>query len=643
MIDTREEICLVSLLRCAADGEEKIERLRQSLCEFGAFEPYQVFKVLQQNSVLSLEDLSLWLAQQPYKTTLITDEELAQMLVPHLENDTDTPALRYEGFLKLLLPRDNQKVRSAALTRGERAGLYKNGIPREVGYKFVRLLDQEGFLCSELAQRRRRLIENSVKSSFTQEFTLRSFNWLQRESALPGMTHVSPLALRRLLHDTMGAFSRVQVESLFSRINLSGSGMLSYNEWEQFLSTSPADELLSKLFLKQYSTQCPGCGVHVQREGGACPTVRCVYCRSSFKCTTNSDGSQFGFSPSSRGVELRETAQPFSPRSPSSKSVFFATDSEPMSPRSPSSRGLSSPSSPTSVRSGASTAASSRDVPPRISYKKDTESLTRVLEMMEKQISLDKAINDEKRSLTRLDLDPEAAFALLDRYSKGYVADTDIWQLLHDEGTPGHVSYSSVCALLREQKGSVGKMSLADIVYMFCPTESDEVRHVKRDMCDDETRSILYTLKHTTPCPTCAIPIQRTMEGCPSVTCTLCYTSFRCNSVEHHEAKSLDMPRTTRYFVQKALKQMIEYSEELERLRKTLSVSGDLSTVLMEAFWDLSGHKGYFDVVDVKVKMSELGLFHVEKEFETLAKRYGGKRRIEYSDFAHQIRPIAVK
>lgn len=638
MIDTREEICLLSLLRCAADGEEKIERLRQSLCECGAFEPYQVFKVLQHNSVISLEDLSLWLAKQPYKTTLITDEELAQMLVPHLENDTDTPGLRYEGFLKLLLPRANPTVRSAALTRGERASQYKNGIPKDVGYKFVRLLDQEGFLCSELALRRRRLIENSMKTNFTQELSLRSFRWLQSESALPGMTHVSPLALRRLLHDTMGAFSRVQVECLFSRINLNWSGMLAYNEWEQFLSTFPADELLSKLFLKQYSTQCPGCGVHVQREGGACPTVRCAYCRSSFKCTSN---SCFEFSPSSRGVELRETAQPFSPSSASAKSVRSAsafTDSQSGIDRSPSSRGLSSP---TNLRSSGSTVASSRDVPPRILYKKNTESLTRVLEMMEKQISLDKAINDEKRSLTRIGLDPEAAFDLLDRYNKGYIADTDIWQLLHDEGTPGHVSYSSVCTLFREQKCSVNKMSLADIVHMFCPIESEEVRHVKRDMCDDETRSILYTLKHTTPCPTCAIPTQRTLEGCPSVTCAVCHTSFRCNSVEYYDAKRLDMPKSTRSFLQKALKRMIEYSEELERLRKTLSVSGDLSTVLMEAFWDLSGHKGYFDVVDVKIKMSELGLFHVEKEFETLAKRYGGKTRIEYTDFARQIRPCA--
>lgn len=261
--------------------------------------------------------------------------------------------------------------------------------------------------------------------------------------------------------------------------------------------------------------------------------------------------------------------------------------------------------------------------------------------MMEKQISLDKAINDEKRSLTRIGLDPEAAFDLLDRYTKGYIADTDIWQLLHDEGTPGHVSYSSVCTLFREQKCSANKMSLADMVHMLCPIESEEVRHVKRDMCDDETRSVLYTLKHTTPCPTCAIPTQRTLEGCPSVTCAVCHTSFRCNSVEHYDAKRLDMPKSARSFLQKALKRMIEYSEELESLRKTLSSSGDLSTVLREAFWDLSGHKGYFDVVDVKVKMGKLGLFHAEKEFETLAKRYGGKKRIEYTDFARQIRPCS--
>ncbi len=47
LLDGREELMLVGLLKEASFGEAKTEDIRQSLCELEEFEPYSVFKALQ--------------------------------------------------------------------------------------------------------------------------------------------------------------------------------------------------------------------------------------------------------------------------------------------------------------------------------------------------------------------------------------------------------------------------------------------------------------------------------------------------------------------------------------------------------------------------------------------------------------------
>eukprot|EP00397_Hematodinium_sp_SG-2012_P001838 GEMP01001843.1.p1 GENE.GEMP01001843.1~~GEMP01001843.1.p1 ORF type:complete len:796 (+),score=163.60 GEMP01001843.1:236-2623(+) len=786
LLDTKEEISLVSLLLCAADGEMNVEFLRQNICKFSVFEPYQVFKQLQQDPLkcyLSINDLSIWLNSQPFKNAIISDEELAQVQQPYISEDKSQLAIRYEGFLKMILPRDNPMLRSLSMTRHEHGN--SATITREVGYNLVRLLEQEGQMHSELMVRKRRIMDHAAHSPLKQDIINRTFRWLQSESSVPGLSHISPLGLRRLLHDTIGAFSLDQVESLFRRINVSGSGMLSFAEWESFLSTKHVDEFLTNVFLSQFSTKCPGCGVHVQREGGACSQVTCSYCRTAFPCVTNADGTLFDdeiddyIRPTIRdawpgktartsyrsatpetmphtpcqkrdsaaspytaldrfGADTRSTHQDYhitrsagraespylrpssrvSDRSaggyrqstPLRQSVRSSPEFRPsmsagrgISPyRSPyvsasgaAGDGASSPVSPSrfTFRSNVSTMATPRDMPKSLSPKHKSndykggisdmfdklertsqqqgslrDSLPIVLDVMGKQIDIDNAVNEERKTLQRLDLTPEAVFDLLDRYKKGYIADTDIWQLLHEDGSPGTVSFSGVCSLFRDQKSKqnggfkkdaakyLGRLSLAEIVHLICPSESDAVKFVSRDMTDEETRGVLYTLRNTCPCPGCGIRVQRSVEGCASVTCTMCYTSFRCMKIEDptppvslqawHEEKHWHVPHSSRFCIQKALKNIIELSEDTEHLRKSLffSSSESLSTMIMDAFLQLSNDKGFFDIADVKHKMGEHGMWRSEKELDTLGKRYSeGKARISFPDFADQLRPYSAK
>lgn len=47
LVDQREDVILIGLLRAASEGEGVVEQLRQELCQCPGFEPYAAFKCLQ--------------------------------------------------------------------------------------------------------------------------------------------------------------------------------------------------------------------------------------------------------------------------------------------------------------------------------------------------------------------------------------------------------------------------------------------------------------------------------------------------------------------------------------------------------------------------------------------------------------------
>lgn len=630
----------------------------------------------------------------------MTYEQFCQVIQPFCNDGV----LRYEGFMKLVLPRDNPMLRSFTLARNDLD--YSNGyITKEVGMHLLRYLEYEAQTHTELTLRKRRLRDNFAREE--QDIAIRAFYWLQ-EASMPGMSHISPLALRRLLHEQLGAFSVDQNESLFRRLNVSCSGMLSFDEFTRFLSTELADSLQTSAYIANYTTPCPGCGVAVQREGGACVEVKCAYCVTSFRCVHNADGTTFGELP-----RLRLSEQPMPsfdrefPSRTSSAREKIRRLSEPGGPQGSgrghrsSRKSLSTVASPgdlsdwrTSPKGKVfderSVASQARFDSPRQSfssgspYKQDPilatsdefrsslpnehrlpyerrlsrsadgpktheqrlsgsslkrrDSLPAVLEVMSKQIAIDSAANEEKKILYKCSLVPEAVFALLDRYGKGYIADTDIWQFLHDEGAPANVSFAGVCSLLHELNIK-DRMNLAQLVHLLCPAESLEVKNVSRSMSDDETRNVLYMLRYTTPCPQCGMRAQRTVEGCSSVTCALCYTAFRCSTIENARSEDERVSYSTRYLMQRVITQLVDLSQEDERVRKSLHLADSSATVIMDSFLELSNDRGYFDVNDLRRKMSAHGHFFGEKELDRLRKRYSQEDRVSFPDFVDQLRP----
>lgn len=80
MLDQREEVIVIGLLKAAADGEGEIDRIRSKICEDPDFEPYSAFKSLQSrpmtSGLLTARDVAMWLKRQYYKTCLLREAEI---------------------------------------------------------------------------------------------------------------------------------------------------------------------------------------------------------------------------------------------------------------------------------------------------------------------------------------------------------------------------------------------------------------------------------------------------------------------------------------------------------------------------------------------------------------------------------------
>lgn len=160
-------------------------------------------------------------------------------------------------------------------------------------------------------------------------------------------------------------------------------------------------------------------------------------------------------------------------------------------------------------------------------------------------------------------------------------------------------------------------------------------------MEDTETKSVLYVVRSTVSCPGCGARVQRTMEGCSSVTCGICHTPFRCNLIGDDRDQEFRLTLTQKHKIRQFIKFAVDCTDELERLRKNLMCEVDsLSTVLLDAFLLIAEDKGYVSFMDWKRAMLEersVKLGDIEMMWDRFAR---DKKRLGFVEFAAGLRPF---
>lgn len=396
--------------------------------------------------------------------------------------------------------------------------------------------------------------------------------------------------------------------------------------------------------------------------------------RSPEKIRESRSPLKYDFSPDRRSFGLASTqastADFLSPRSPNFRGRPSSALSTPGSPR----RALSTPGSMrVSSPRRATFAGTPELVPPELrqpsSWTSSIESTTlrdvlgrrgceqAVLKTVKQQAELDACVEDAK-ALIPTGTPLEMLFDACDRFQKGYIADTDLWQVCNAFGSK--TTFGQMCSLVREVQlrrprdlgASPGRLTFREFATLMLPTGTQDHQAMCMATSDAEARSVAYLLRCSEPCPCCGMRVQRDADsaGCPSVKCPVCGTSFRCYKVvgDRFMAKSTVLPVATRYHLYRLLDTAATTASEAEYSRRQLQLlpGGDVLCNLSAVFAHLAGGRLAVPMHDLRRAMIDHDIILSEQEFDLLRHRYVKPTvpasmfsEVTFSEFVRQLSP----
>jgi len=280
-----------------------------------------------------------------------------------------------------------------------------------------------------------------------------------------------------------------------------------------------------------------------------------------------------------------------------------------------------------------------------------------VLRVMHRQAGADVRLEDAK-ALLPYGLALEGAFATLDRYRKGYISDTDLWQLAQDFGGP--TPFGSFVALVNEVQlrrppssaAKPGRLSLRELGLLALPLGSRESDAVLHSGNDEEARNLLYILRHSEACPGCGARAQRNADaaGCPTVSCPICGTLFRCFCVvgdAPFDVPNAECPLSWsgRYHLSRLVDTAALIADELEKDRRQLELMPGCDLAGLSSVFNLFAESsGSLQMGDLRRAFFGKGVLIAEQELSLLWRRYkpDGGLGVSFAEFARQLKPLAI-
>jgi len=664
-LDRLQQTALVALFRAVADGEVSSERARCQLCETPNFQPYDTFMNLQsahrsQRGWLTAADVHSWLAEQPHTLVGLSLDDVVAVVFPGCNIHDE---LRYEGFLRMVLPRDPSVawLRDVVLRRGQQRNEPQSQIPPEVSYRLAQFLECEVDMSRHLRYQRKNLKDQGVDAVMVQRF-------FTEPGSTRSMLHapLSGHSMYRNLVERAGELTPSQCDALLRRINPDNPALVSMEELTKMLSgpiTMKSSLSPRSIAANQYRDLSP---VHVR--------VLMDYERNKLNVSQSLRDSSY-----SLDVD-RDWRFPLAARSCQSPNVgarplpahIYSPDSLPATPsrRSQLSAYGRASSIPSPVSSPKSVLiASNRDLfaSPRTGSTAATRlELARamdgqerlqpdihvVLQLMKHQAELDVKVEDAKMGLPAT-MSLEGFFRTLDHFDKGYVTDTSLWRFTQDFGAS--TPFGSLCSLVHElqlrsrnKSACAGHLTMCSLGLLLFPMHSKEFEIVMRAGSDQEALSEIHVHKFSEPCPGCSIRVQRDGDstGCPSVTCPVCNTSFQCHTVmgdgDIRQWEEHRVPHSVQYQLHRLIDIAAVAADELECGRKKLSFlpKQNLMSTLSAAFAHIANDRSSFVMADLRRAFLNAEMVLSEPELAALWRRYQPLHsEVNFSAFVAQLKP----
>jgi len=288
--------------------------------------------------------------------------------------------------------------------------------------------------------------------------------------------------------------------------------------------------------------------------------------------------------------------------------------------------------------------------------------LMSVLQTVVRQATSDSEAEDAKALLPKGCPLP-ALFRTLDPYGKGYLMDTDFWQLVQD--FRGSSSFGSICAMLQEiqlrrrydQLNYPGRLSMREFGALIFPLGSPEYKVTHAATSDVQAKSELYLMQNSDKCPNpkCGVRVQRDSDssGCPEVECPLCCTPFLCTKVVgdrtairsgwDDETGSTRLSVAARQQLHRAIAAQAHAADELEKDRLRLAqLLGYDATGLSDVFNFVAQGRTSFSLADLRRTLCHLHIKATERDLDLVWKRYApsGSATVTFPDFIRQLKPL---
>mmetsp|Transcript_58154 Transcript_58154/g.186842 ORF Transcript_58154/g.186842 Transcript_58154/m.186842 type:complete len:451 (+) Transcript_58154:801-2153(+) len=282
----------------------------------------------------------------------------------------------------------------------------------------------------------------------------------------------------------------------------------------------------------------------------------------------------------------------------------------------------------------------------------------------------------------------EMVFDTVDRFDRGYVSDSDLYQFTQDvQGPP--VPYANICALVRDiqllantpightcggswglgssldveaesghplawgvQGADHGRFSFRGLALALLAPGSLERAVVERAASDEELRSMLFVLRTSTPCPGCGADAQRDTDAsaCPLVKCPCCGFVFECRLVGRDtSAEAAAPPAEALQGFRTLVEVAARAAQRLELAREHLgevaarSPYGAVEPMLAALFRSFAGGRPSMTIGDFRQGLAAQGLATPERVLQVAWQRYARSgERVDFSELMRQLRPRAA-
>lgn len=233
----RRQTAVAAFLRDVADSELVAEEARCRLCEARGFDLYGAFLILQQLARLprggvGANEIHAWMAARPPRGDgTITLKDVNDMLEAYVD---PVGELRYEGFLRMVLPRDqrNAWLKEALLCREARSSSRwrQEGSTdsSEVSCRLHTLLEIEMRYCRNLMFHRRVLEDLSIDVWYLSSL----FHLGEAIGSSAELVHTD-VARNSIVHE-LRALTSEQFDAVLRRVNPVGGCLFSAPEFFQF-------------------------------------------------------------------------------------------------------------------------------------------------------------------------------------------------------------------------------------------------------------------------------------------------------------------------------------------------------------------------------------------------------------------------